>query len=171
MESDGSVSTKPVEKWQLPLAAIFCIAIAVYVFLIIIGLWIRKCLKQQGFCQNECQGSLCCNCAEIGLRCALLCDCCGPIPTFHQCVDSCCPEKDTCSCMEVPDCPSCTGCGDDFYSCQDCRGCCQSATPMCSPGPLCACGSCACSCSAPQCSTINCLCCEITIKGRGVPTE
>ncbi|XP_064114247.1 uncharacterized protein LOC135220738 [Macrobrachium nipponense] len=160
------------ETWQLPLAAIFCIAIAAYVLVIMIGLSIRQCLLKKGFCES-CQMISCCNCAEIGLRCAQACSCCGPMPSCSSLLDCCCPDKESCNCLSDNqcdscfDCSTCASCWDDCSqnNCTQCSDC--SSPSLCSPGALCDCQSCSCTCTTPECSTINCLCCEITIKGRG----
>ncbi|KAK7067926.1 hypothetical protein SK128_015105 [Halocaridina rubra] len=168
------VEVTPVEDtFQLPLAAIFCIAIAAYVLLVIIGLSIRQCMLKKGFCEDNCRMISCCNCAELGLRCAQACSCCGSKPTCSSVLDCCCPEKSSCSCLQESQCEKCFHCTNSFTLCDDCcqSSCtqctsCLSTLSICSPSSVCDCQSCLCTCTTPECSTINCLCCEITIKGR-----
>ncbi|XP_027216376.2 uncharacterized protein [Penaeus vannamei] len=176
MGVDKVAITTSEGTWELPLAAIFCIAIAVYVLLIIIGLSIRQCLLKKGVCGGGCPHIPCCNCAEMGLRCAQACSCCGPKPSCSMLLDCCCPGNQECTCLQLeacgpcPDCSECTSCTSCCENpCIDCNNCYNwcSAPSACAPGPLCDCSSCTCSCTTPECSTINCLCCEITIKGRG----
>ncbi|KAK4286945.1 hypothetical protein Pmani_039972 [Petrolisthes manimaculis] len=49
MEVD-KVSVSGTDSFTLPLAAIFCIAIAAYVALIVVGLSVRQCLLKKGVC-------------------------------------------------------------------------------------------------------------------------
>ncbi|KAK8394583.1 hypothetical protein O3P69_006616 [Scylla paramamosain] len=137
--------------WDVPLAAIFCIAIAAYVAMVIIGLSIRQCLLKKGMCGSPCPDVACCSCAELGLHCAQACCNCGPLPSFASIMDHCCPADQRCSCLS---CGTCEVCEDCSYCSEWC--------------PTLPCDSCQCpQFSAPECSTINCLCCEITIKGKG----
>ncbi|XP_071534058.1 uncharacterized protein [Panulirus ornatus] len=84
------VALAPSKSWDLPLAAIFCIAIAVYVVLIIIGLSIRQCFMKKGMCGGQCPYVPCCNCAELGLLCAQACCNCGTKPSCSALLDYCC---------------------------------------------------------------------------------
>ncbi|XP_045602214.1 uncharacterized protein [Procambarus clarkii] len=174
----GKVALSPSESWDIPLAAIFCIAIATYVVLVIIGLSIRQCLLKKGICGGQCHYIPCCNCAELGLHCAQACCNWGPKPSCSSLLDYCCPTHQSCSCPHFDSCVMCTKCsrcnmfGNNLCqdSCHSCRNWC-AAPPMCAAGQLCDCQSCSCTCTTPECSTINCLCFEVTIKGRGQQEE
>ncbi|XP_069960763.1 keratin-associated protein 9-1 [Cherax quadricarinatus] len=154
-----------------PLPAIFCIAIAIYILLVIIGLCIRQCLLKKGVCGGGCQQGPCCSCAELGLHCAQTCCNWGPKPTCSSLLDHCCPTAHQgCNCLKCLSCEmcSCNTCTGDI--CQDSCKCCSGwcvAPGLCTVGSLCN----TCYCTTPQCSTINCMCCEITIKGRGPQQE
>ncbi|XP_042211875.1 keratin-associated protein 5-4-like [Homarus americanus] len=181
------VALSSSKSWDLPLAAIFCIAIAAYVILVIIGLSIRQCLLRKGVCGGGCPYALCCNCSQLGLHCAQVCCNCGPKPSCTSLLDYCCPTDQVdnplseilgardisvfrmgCSCLHLECCEECTGCS-RFSTCGE--KCCQDSwcipPAVCGAQPSCDCQS----CTSPQCSTINCLCCEITIKGRGPQEE
>ncbi|KAK3852147.1 hypothetical protein Pcinc_041252 [Petrolisthes cinctipes] len=165
MEVD-KVSVSGTDSFTLPLAAIFCIAIAAYVALIVVGLSVRQCLLKKGVCCGQCPDIPCCNCAELGLHCAQACCNCGPLPSCASLMDTYCPTDQECECLDVGSCSSCQECPSPI--CCENSHCGDACGPsLCGDSQLCECQSCLCTCAPPECSTINCLCCEITIKGRG----
>ncbi|GFR13189.1 uncharacterized protein TNCT_492751 [Trichonephila clavata] len=92
MGSNETHSEKNEEKWPLPTAAIFCLAMSLYIILLIIGILIRKCLIARGICKD------CCpvlksntNCCGVCGNCAQQCN--WKLPTVDNCLDAICPSK------------------------------------------------------------------------------
>ncbi|CAL4081023.1 unnamed protein product [Meganyctiphanes norvegica] len=147
---------------------------------------------RKGVCGGGCPSLPCCNCAEVGLRCAEACTCCEKKPTCRSVLDYFCPREQGCACLYPESYDCCDGCAGSFGSCagswavcgtcsaptctscnpcedfSECGECCPTDMwQSCIPVGLCNCQPCTCDCQTPECSTIDCLCFEITIKGRG----
>ncbi|KAK9534510.1 hypothetical protein VZT92_006951 [Zoarces viviparus] len=99
----------PVWELSIPLPAVLMIALALYMLLLGVGLWIRFCLKDR--CSADCGGcspnlSLCDHCFTF----AEMCDC--RLPTVRSCWSVPCPSpscvKWDCACTcQPPECESC----------------------------------------------------------------
>lgn len=146
----------------LPTAAYVMIGVGVYLFLVLLFIIIRRCLKSQGvsICPAWLSESFCGSCCgDVEQQQSCLCACLVPLaemcdcaaPSKKSCLDTVCPSKqwcdDTfCCCMNAEP---------GGAMCQDCKG------PECSLGAC----NCACNCSAPECDSINCLCFTIDLSG------
>lgn len=136
----------------LPIAAIFCLAMGLYLLLILAGLLIRKCLLAHGICMHcnpKLNTTICCNpCAS----CVHWCDC--KMPTADNCLDAICPAKQRINCIEFFVC--------DWTSVQCCN---EGGTYTCGSGDY------SCTYEASQCDSINCLCCEISFRNVSAPQD
>ncbi|PRD30939.1 UNVERIFIED_CONTAM: hypothetical protein NCL1_24898 [Trichonephila clavipes] len=146
MGSNETHSEKNEEKWPLPTAAIFCLAMSLYIILLLIGILIRKCLIAHGICKD------CCpvlksksNCCGICGNCAQQCN--WKLPTVDNCLDAICPSKQKVNCIEFLVC--------DWANVQCCS---EGGTYTCGSGDY------AFTCETPKCENINCLCCEISFR-------
>lgn len=176
MSSVTPPSTIPPEKEEdddFPIVAIVCVAIGVYLLIIMIVLIIRFCLQKRGV------EFMCCSdiswCGELGFRCdgclqrfGELCNC--NLPTCTTCLDSICPTKeqcsqrcgmsDTCSWCSWPETCTCCDFGDlsCVCPCGDCNQCCADCEGP--SAPSCDCCNCHCTVRLPECQDITCLCFE-----------
>ncbi|XP_056390213.1 uncharacterized protein LOC130284161 isoform X2 [Hyla sarda] len=131
-----SSSTAAAPGLSIPLPGIIFLAVSLYLIVLLILILIHQCLQARGCCPS-CMGWQ--KVGDFGFcdmcaSCAQSCDC--KIPSLTRCMDSCCPSKPLF-------CPqSCAGC-------RDVSGC--------------PCGF-ACVYQPPDCSTINCICCEIKMR-------
>ncbi|KAL7644643.1 UNVERIFIED_CONTAM: hypothetical protein RMT77_004184 [Armadillidium vulgare] len=166
-----------VQKFEngVPRALIICILILIYLTVLILGFVVRKCLLQKGVSVGPCPRIECCSCSEFGLRIAETFSCCSPDLSFSRLLDYLCPSKENCTCglfSTTKNCDENLSCGwltsplfPPFLPSKFCRSCCESCQDF-----AITCGSC---CSQNcnfsnfcDCSTLDCLCCEISIKGR-----
>lgn len=182
MSSVTPPATSPPEQEDddFPIVAIVCVAIGVYLIIIMIVLIVRFCLQRRGV-ELVCCADINC-CAECGLRCdgclqqlGETCNC--TVPSCTACLDSMCPTKEQCAqrCGMTDNCSSCgcpdnsccdfgdlscvCHCGDFTQCCADCQG---PSAPSCE-----CCGNCHCTIRLPECQDITCLCFECGREENG----
>ncbi|KAL8614006.1 hypothetical protein ACOMHN_023241 [Nucella lapillus] len=110
---------------DLPTAAIVCIAVGLYVALIVAIVLLCYCLKGRGRCSGD---SNCCAKKEGAQSCECCiamsegCNCCKS-PSLNSCLNSCWPNKKHISCVDIIMCQCCSSDGTTFCDWQWCRAC------------------------------------------------
>ncbi|XP_018023239.1 keratin-associated protein 5-5-like [Hyalella azteca] len=171
--SDDNEVKKVANFSDWPLAAFICLGIALYLILLVIVLLVRRCVVRKTGCSAACctGGD---SCSRLGLACA---ETCAPPPACVACAQNkttCCTAP-TCGCTDA--CTAidqwcsgggwCTGggwcSGGDWCSgggwCTDKNWC--SGNGWCTGKDW---------CSVVECTSLDCLCCEITCKGKPAPS-
>ncbi|XP_076434977.1 uncharacterized protein LOC143274885 [Babylonia areolata] len=127
---------------DLPVAAIACIAVGLYVAVIIGLIVLCYFLKGRGRCSGGCnccakkEGEQSCECC---IAMAEACNCCQG-PSLRSCLHSCCPNKKV-SCVDIIMCQCCSSDGTTLCDIQCCRRCRREDPDTC-----------------------NCLCLEIRLR-------
>ncbi|KAF2346994.1 hypothetical protein FHG87_022251, partial [Trinorchestia longiramus] len=136
-------------NWPLP--AFICLGITIYLFLLLIVLWVRRCIVRKTECSaNWCPQS---SCSDLGLACAeactppAICTDCSRFQTPCTCLDTC-TCMDTCTACECTSLRTCTWPNMAVEEWWNGRGWCSRWWRV------------------EECSSVDCLCFEISVKGR-----
>ncbi|CAI8014494.1 hypothetical protein GBAR_LOCUS9044 [Geodia barretti] len=164
------------DSWSgVPIAAVLCICLVVFLAVVVCLLCVRKLLQRRGVsvtcvscacCEGRSRG--CGGCGGCGgeacVSVAERLDC--QTPDIKACLDRVCPSQQVCSmwCGRVWSCYSCHMIRD---RCQvmSCAGLCPACTACECPDVQCCGRCCHCKLKTPDCTHINCLFCDLDCGG------